>query len=206
VLGIATSPGGFPRSFLGLRVCRLPSACGGRCCSETQTTVAPYRVTGLDDTSCRSKPSCGDSRKTAVQPAFFSSRGFCFSSPSQIFSIFESPNSISGSQEKNTMADLDPEKGAAPAEHEPPTTDPRGSLGDESIGKRRQLPGFVRKALTVGLVEERGIRPVPLEERTSRRYFNVFTIWMSMNTNILPFVCHSFSFTLSLALFFTLDR
>lgn len=39
--------------------------------------------------------------------------------------------------------------------------------------------------LAKGRVEGRGIVPVPVEERTSTRYFNVFTIWLSVNTNIL---------------------
>jgi len=39
--------------------------------------------------------------------------------------------------------------------------------------------------LAKGRVEGRGIVPVPEEERTSTRYFNVFTIWLSVNTNIL---------------------
>ncbi|KAH7305287.1 NCS1 nucleoside transporter [Stachybotrys elegans] len=34
-------------------------------------------------------------------------------------------------------------------------------------------------------VENRGIEPIPLEERTSKRYFNAFTLWCSINTNIL---------------------
>jgi hypothetical protein len=46
--------------------------------------------------------------------------------------------------------------------------------------------GHIRKLLALGRVEERGIQPVPLAERTSTKYFNVFTIWCSMNANILP--------------------
>ncbi|KAF1835369.1 NCS1 nucleoside transporter [Decorospora gaudefroyi] len=43
----------------------------------------------------------------------------------------------------------------------------------------------VRRALAAGQVEQRGIQPIPLEERTSTQYFRAFTIWFSINTNIL---------------------
>lgn len=41
------------------------------------------------------------------------------------------------------------------------------------------------KFLQLGRVEAKGIQPVPVEERKSTRYWNIFTIWCSMNTNIL---------------------
>jgi hypothetical protein len=37
-------------------------------------------------------------------------------------------------------------------------------------------------------VELRGIAPVPLEERTDKRYINVFFVWFTMSTNLLPSV------------------
>ncbi|WDK12985.1 NCS1 nucleoside transporter (purine-cytosine permease FCY22) [Colletotrichum graminicola] len=43
-----------------------------------------------------------------------------------------------------------------------------------------------RKALRLVQVEEQGIEPIPLAERTSTRYLNAFTVWCSMNANILP--------------------
>lgn len=42
------------------------------------------------------------------------------------------------------------------------------------------------KVLRLGRVEEHGIEPIPLAERTSTRYLNAFTVWFSMNANILP--------------------
>ncbi|KZL70377.1 NCS1 nucleoside transporter (purine-cytosine permease FCY22) [Colletotrichum tofieldiae] len=42
------------------------------------------------------------------------------------------------------------------------------------------------KFLRLGRVEEQGIEPIPLAERTSTRYLNAFTVWCSMNANILP--------------------
>ncbi|EFQ32902.1 NCS1 nucleoside transporter [Colletotrichum graminicola] len=44
---------------------------------------------------------------------------------------------------------------------------------------------FVQKVLMAGRVEEGGIQPIPLEARTNTKYFNAFTIWCSVNTNIL---------------------
>ncbi|KEY74675.1 hypothetical protein S7711_05428 [Stachybotrys chartarum IBT 7711] len=44
---------------------------------------------------------------------------------------------------------------------------------------------FFTKALRLGRVEQRGIEPLPLSARTSTRYLNIFTVWCSMNTNIL---------------------
>ncbi|KAH8655374.1 NCS1 nucleoside transporter [Xylariales sp. PMI_506] len=44
---------------------------------------------------------------------------------------------------------------------------------------------LLQNALKGVKVEEGGIQPVPLEEQTSTRYFNAFTVWCSMNTNAL---------------------
>ncbi|OAL07719.1 purine-cytosine permease FCY21 [Phaeosphaeriaceae sp. SRC1lsM3a] len=43
----------------------------------------------------------------------------------------------------------------------------------------------LRKALTAGQVEERGIQPLSIDERVSTRYYQAFTVWFSINTNIL---------------------
>ncbi|CAA7268419.1 unnamed protein product [Cyclocybe aegerita] len=43
-----------------------------------------------------------------------------------------------------------------------------------------------KKLLTLG-VEERGIWPVPLDERVDRPYSKIFFVWFSMNFNILSF-------------------
>lgn len=42
-----------------------------------------------------------------------------------------------------------------------------------------------RKALRLGRVEEKGIQPIPVEERTVTRFYNIFTVWASINSNIL---------------------
>lgn len=35
-------------------------------------------------------------------------------------------------------------------------------------------------------VERRGIVPVPIEERTNRRIYGIFTLWVTVSTNLLP--------------------
>ncbi|KAI1780307.1 permease for cytosine/purines, uracil, thiamine, allantoin-domain-containing protein [Hypoxylon cercidicola] len=37
-------------------------------------------------------------------------------------------------------------------------------------------------------VEVRGIMPVPVEERTDKRFINVFFVWFTMSTNLLPII------------------
>ncbi|KAI1421369.1 permease for cytosine/purines, uracil, thiamine, allantoin-domain-containing protein [Xylaria sp. FL1777] len=63
----------------------------------------------------------------------------------------------------------------------------------------RFSPWFVK--LSNWGVELRGITPVPLEERVDKRFINVFFVWFSMSTNLLPVVTGilgTFSFGLSL--------
>lgn len=45
--------------------------------------------------------------------------------------------------------------------------------------------GILHKVLKAGRVEENGIRPLPVEERKETRFFNIFTCWFSINSNIL---------------------
>lgn len=54
--------------------------------------------------------------------------------------------------------------------------------GRSSVSSATRL---LNEVLARGKVEGHGIVPLPVEDRTSTRYFNVFTIWFSMNTNIL---------------------
>lgn len=46
------------------------------------------------------------------------------------------------------------------------------------------LAGFIRKVSALG-VEVRGSSPVPLDERTNRRTFNLFTLWFTMSVNLV---------------------
>lgn len=55
----------------------------------------------------------------------------------------------------------------------------------EKDGQQSDEESLLHKVLRAGRVEERGILPVPVEERSSTRFFNIFTVWFSINTNIL---------------------
>ena len=70
----------------------------------------------------------------------------------------------------------------------PPGSDPeRGADAVEVVPARRwgRTRDFLHKAATFGRVEVRGITPIPVKERTVERTVNIFTLWWSMNTNIL---------------------
>ncbi len=45
---------------------------------------------------------------------------------------------------------------------------------------------FIEKLKHNAALERRGIVPVPLEERTNRKTYLIFTIWFTMSTNLLP--------------------
>lgn len=72
---------------------------------------------------------------------------------------------------------MDMKELAARDKHQP-TSDDEASTGSPATTKLHQL-------LQMGRVEERGIQPVPVEQRTSTRFFNIFTIWFSIQFNIL---------------------
>jgi hypothetical protein len=63
--------------------------------------------------------------------------------------------------------------------------DEKPSGSNDGPGAQRRPRAILHKLFALGHVEERGIEPVPLADRNSTRYFNIFTIWFSMNTNIL---------------------
>ncbi|KAG5936660.1 hypothetical protein E4U59_004885 [Claviceps monticola] len=57
--------------------------------------------------------------------------------------------------------------------------------GVNSSDASRQNSTRLRKLLRRSRIEENGIRPLPVEGRKERRFFNIFTIWFSINSNIL---------------------
>lgn len=62
----------------------------------------------------------------------------------------------------------------------PPGSRPRSSSSSSS-----SRSSMLHKVLRMGRVEENGIRPLPVEERRNTRFFNIFTVWFSINSNIL---------------------
>lgn len=94
-------------------------------------------------------------------------------------------------------ADLDPEKGhGAPNTTKTQTKNKNSDTNnasdddnDNTNSHPTQSSGFrgiLNKALKVSSVEIRGVMPVPLHERTSRRYSSYFTLWTTLNINLLP--------------------
>ncbi|KAI2464842.1 permease for cytosine/purines, uracil, thiamine, allantoin-domain-containing protein [Annulohypoxylon bovei var. microspora] len=61
---------------------------------------------------------------------------------------------------------------------------------DVSESKGRNLVqtfrGIISDFISASPVEERGVLPVALEDRTATNYFSYFWIWASMNINLLP--------------------
>ena len=59
------------------------------------------------------------------------------------------------------------------------------SHSPRSSGSGPKAARLLQRALRAGRVEQAGIRPIPPAERTNRRFFNIFTVWFSINSNIL---------------------
>ena len=68
-----------------------------------------------------------------------------------------------------------------------PAQYPTPTLLDGEAGEPKDLRRYelVHRLLSYGRVEERGVVPVPVKDRTVTRYWKVFSIWFSMNVNIL---------------------
>ncbi|KAB5533494.1 NCS1 nucleoside transporter [Coniochaeta sp. 2T2.1] len=73
-----------------------------------------------------------------------------------------------------TIGDVEKQTPGSPAK---PIAQPRTS--------KSSATRLLNEVLARGKVEGHGIVPLPVEDRTATRYFNVFTMWFSMNTNIL---------------------
>ncbi|OLN83301.1 Purine-cytosine permease fcyB 2 [Colletotrichum chlorophyti] len=68
-------------------------------------------------------------------------------------------------------------------DHDKQVTEDHGAQQPQKDG--HGVKSLARRVLMAGRVEEGGIEPIPLEARTNTKYFNAFTIWCSINTNIL---------------------
>lgn len=60
-----------------------------------------------------------------------------------------------------------------------------GSDAQQHPAAGRNVKDVLRTVILAGRVEEGGIEPIPTEARTATNYYNAFTIWCSINTNIL---------------------
>lgn len=61
----------------------------------------------------------------------------------------------------------------------------------QSKGQFPHLPDRWLSRIANWGVELRGVAPVPIEERTDARFINVFFVWFTLSTNLLPYACHS---------------
>ncbi|KAI6150039.1 permease for cytosine/purines, uracil, thiamine, allantoin-domain-containing protein [Pisolithus thermaeus] len=82
------------------------------------------------------------------------------------------------------MADLRDEKLSVDVEKDAASKTESGAASAHS-GENKSPP-WLRALLRWG-VEERGIVPVPYEQRTDRQFYKIFFVWFSMNFNILSF-------------------
>lgn len=82
------------------------------------------------------------------------------------------------------MADVE-QGGVFPTEHDKTVRDDDFKTADEPKSRFAVVFEKVEQVLRMGRVEAKGIQPVPLEDRKNTRYWNIFTVWCSMNTNIL---------------------
>lgn len=67
----------------------------------------------------------------------------------------------------------------------PPATAIDVDVAESQDFRRGRVSSWLSKATAWG-VEVRGITPVPLEERVDKRFINVFFVWFTMSTNLLP--------------------
>jgi hypothetical protein len=58
----------------------------------------------------------------------------------------------------------------------------------EAQGKFPRVPKKWLSRITNWGIELRGVSPIPLEERTDSRFINVFFVWFTLSTNLLPYV------------------
>ncbi|KAL7620106.1 hypothetical protein AAE478_010656 [Parahypoxylon ruwenzoriense] len=76
-------------------------------------------------------------------------------------------------------------KGAEKAIGQSEVAEPKGR------GALRALRNILADLISAGPIEERGVMPVALEDRTATNYSSYFSIWACMNINLLPWVVNS---------------
>ncbi|KAL4863010.1 hypothetical protein BDV12DRAFT_178012 [Aspergillus spectabilis] len=62
------------------------------------------------------------------------------------------------------------------------------TLEAQSQGKFPRVPESWLARIANWGVELRGVTPVPIEERTDSRFINVFFVWFTLSTNLLPII------------------
>jgi len=64
--------------------------------------------------------------------------------------------------------------------------DSKHDLEEDGASKRSIYSNSLTRRLLKFGVEEEGVHPIPAEERTDTKLFNVFTIWWAMSIGIIP--------------------
>lgn len=62
---------------------------------------------------------------------------------------------------------------------------------DIQHGHDRNDPGSLplrvwNKLLSLEAIEQEGVQPIPVSERTNTRVIGIFTLWFTLSTNLLP--------------------
>lgn len=68
---------------------------------------------------------------------------------------------------------------------------PPGTVIDISVAESQTYsnrPKAWLNKISAWGIEVHGVEPVSLEERTDKRFINVFFVWFTMSTNLLPYV------------------
>lgn len=74
-------------------------------------------------------------------------------------------------------------------EKEDKAPSPVGTITDLDVAESQNITSAPKPwlaKLTSWGIETHGVTPVPLEERTDQRFINVFFVWWTMSTNLLP--------------------
>lgn len=53
-------------------------------------------------------------------------------------------------------------------------------------GESTRISRLQRLWRKLTIIEANGVQPVPVEERNDHRAFNIFTVWFTLSTNLLP--------------------
>jgi len=84
--------------------------------------------------------------------------------------------------EKSALASVTPSEQASDEDLRPAWTQRLLKWGVETRGK----PNFI--LISIHFHISTGIRPVPVEERTDDSYSKIFTLWFTVNFNVLSYV------------------
>lgn len=78
---------------------------------------------------------------------------------------------------------MDPQSETAPEKHHDPTVAPTDPPGKPDT--KRRFPLWDKVVAALG-IEVQGSEPVKPEQQTERRYIKLYTLWFSMNFNLIP--------------------